>query len=278
MSIARDVLPKGSLRAVGGRTAAVRGLLRPLQCLGRSTAACASRRRNSDSTQAPRYHPQLEIRQNGRCNRRSPTCPAVPASSVTAAATTNLPGLLIGVGTFLLGLAACVFVIAALPSILATRQTMLEMQSMLRTVDQELPDTAAAVRLSGLELSDAIEEVSLLSNDLTTGVRATAQMMAATRATITESALLANAVVASHVLPAVRSRIPGARSKAEERLRERARLKHTAATVQQVASTAKVAARRTRAALAALDLAAAMRRPLQTARQLRGPKVPLAPQ
>ena len=50
------------------------------------------------------------------------------------------------------------------------------------------------------------------SNDLTTGVRATAQMMAATRATITESALLANAVVASHVLPAVRSRIPGARS------------------------------------------------------------------
>ena len=44
----------------------------------------------------------------------------------------------------------------------ATRQTMLEMQSVLRTVDQELPDTAAAVRLSGLEVSDAIEEVSLL--------------------------------------------------------------------------------------------------------------------
>ena len=44
----------------------------------------------------------------------------------------------------------------------ATRQTMLEMQSVLRIVDQELPDTAAAVRLSGLELSDAIEEVSLL--------------------------------------------------------------------------------------------------------------------
>ena len=43
-----------------------------------------------------------------------------------------------------------------------TRQTMLEMQSVLRTVERELPDTAAAVRLSGLELSDAIEEVSLL--------------------------------------------------------------------------------------------------------------------
>jgi hypothetical protein len=44
----------------------------------------------------------------------------------------------------------------------ATRQTMLEMQTVLRTVERELPDTAAAVRLSGLELSDAIEEVSLL--------------------------------------------------------------------------------------------------------------------
>ena len=43
------------------------------------------------------------------------------------------------------------------------------------------------------------------------GVRATAQMMTATRTTITDSVLLANAVMASHVLPAVRSRLPGAR-------------------------------------------------------------------
>jgi hypothetical protein len=42
------------------------------------------------------------------------------------------------------------------------RQTMLELQQLIRTAQQELPDTAAAVRLSGLELSDAIEEVSLL--------------------------------------------------------------------------------------------------------------------
>lgn len=33
---------------------------------------------------------------------------------------------------------------------------------MLYTVERELPDTAAALRLSSLELSDAIEEVSLL--------------------------------------------------------------------------------------------------------------------
>ena len=37
-------------------------------------------------------------------------------------------------------------------------------------------------------------------------------MMTSTRTTLTDSVLLANAVMASHVLPAVRSHIPGARS------------------------------------------------------------------
>ncbi|CAL5220243.1 g2222 [Coccomyxa viridis] len=214
--------------------------------------------------------------------RTSPTCSAVAPNAISAAASSNLPGLLLGAGLFLLGVAACIFVIAAIPAILQTRQTMLEMQSVLRTVERELPDTAAAVRLSGLELSDAIEEVSLLSNDLTMGVRATAQMMTATRTTITDSVLLANAVMASHVLPAVRSRLPGARGKVEDRLRESAKLQYRAATVQQAASAAKVAAGRTRAALATLDLAGAMRRTVQMAQQLRSaqgrPPVPLAPQ
>ena len=70
--------------------------------------------------------------------------------------------------------------------------------------------------------------------------------------------------------------------KVEDRLRESAKLQYKAATVQQAASAAKVAARRTRAALATLDLAGAMRRSVQAAQQLRGaqgrPPVPLAPQ
>lgn len=52
--------------------------------------------------------------------------------------------------------------------------------------------------------------------------------------------------------------------------------------MQQAASAAKVAARRTRAALATLDLAGAMRRSVQAAQLLRSaqgrPPVPLAPQ
>jgi len=39
---------------------------------------------------------------------------------------------------------------------------MAELRQLLRTMDQEIPDTAAAVRLSSLEMADAIEEVSLL--------------------------------------------------------------------------------------------------------------------
>ena len=36
------------------------------------------------------------------------------------------------------------------------------MEVMLYTVERELPETAAAMRLSSMELSDAIEEVTLL--------------------------------------------------------------------------------------------------------------------
>ena len=74
---------------------------------------------------------------------------------------------------------------------------------------------------------------------------------------------------------------PAPAGQVEDRLRERAELKYTAATVQQMASTFKGAAKRTRAALAALDLAGALRQSVQTAQQLRsppGPHVPLAPQ
>ncbi len=36
------------------------------------------------------------------------------------------------------------------------------MEVMLLTVEREIPETAAAMRLSSMELSDAIEEVTLL--------------------------------------------------------------------------------------------------------------------
>lgn len=48
----------------------------------------------------------------------------------------------------------------------AWRRTALALRLLAATVTEEVPDTAATLRLSGLELADAIEEVSLPSQDL----------------------------------------------------------------------------------------------------------------
>ena len=44
----------------------------------------------------------------------------------------------------------------------AARGALLQARALMATLEQELPETAAALRLSGLELSDCFEEVSLL--------------------------------------------------------------------------------------------------------------------
>lgn len=48
------------------------------------------------------------------------------------------------------------------PALQAWRRTAVAMEVLLRVLEAEIPDTAATLRLSGLELADAIEEVSLL--------------------------------------------------------------------------------------------------------------------
>jgi len=44
----------------------------------------------------------------------------------------------------------------------SVRRAARAMEVMLHTVEREIPETAAAMRLSSMELSDAIEEVTLL--------------------------------------------------------------------------------------------------------------------
>ena len=44
----------------------------------------------------------------------------------------------------------------------ALRRTSLAMESLLYTVQAEVPDTAATLRLSGMELADCIQEVGAL--------------------------------------------------------------------------------------------------------------------
>jgi len=52
----------------------------------------------------------------------------------------------------------------------------------MATLEQELPETAAALRLSGLELSDCFEEVSLLRRARRAGAAALLRVLGRCRA------------------------------------------------------------------------------------------------
>lgn len=119
-------------------------------------------------------------------------------------------GVMLGVGSCLAATALSVLLVAAVPALVVRAAAMLSaaqprrcpaspfqpshshlhhlsrtsqalarsaraMEQLLHVVRQEVPDTAAAVRLTGLEIADAVEEVSGLGSDLTQGIRASAR-------------------------------------------------------------------------------------------------------
>jgi hypothetical protein len=72
----------------------------------------------------------------------------------------------------------------------------------LQTLEVELPDTAASLRLSSLELSDCLTELGALGNDLSGGVRASARMLSAAESGVREGA----AALGAGVVPALARR------------------------------------------------------------------------
>ena len=93
-----------------------RHMLRSL-VLCRASAACSWCPHTVLSSSCIRKSGKLRAGQKV-LSRTSPTCSAVAPSTLSAAASSNLPGLLLGAGLFLLGVAACTFVVAAIPAIL----------------------------------------------------------------------------------------------------------------------------------------------------------------
>ncbi|KAK9811426.1 hypothetical protein WJX72_003798 [[Myrmecia] bisecta] len=162
--------------------------------------------------------------------------------------------LLVGIGAFVLGTSLAVFLIASIPTVLAARRTAQAMEVLLRTAEAELPDTVAAMRLSGLELSDCIEEVSLLSGEVTSGIRASAQAVTAAEQGIREGAKYARMAVTDMVVPTIKRRVPAARGTVEAELQRRAQLQHTLPAIRQMAATTKTVASQLRFGLAALKL------------------------
>ncbi|XP_008809505.2 uncharacterized protein LOC103721190 isoform X2 [Phoenix dactylifera] len=79
---------------------------------------------------------------------------------------------------FVLNCAACVAALSALwlffsaiPALLAFKRAAESLEKLLDVTAEELPDTMAAVRLSGMEISDLTMELSDLGQEITQGVR-----------------------------------------------------------------------------------------------------------
>ncbi|KAF3440455.1 hypothetical protein FNV43_RR18739 [Rhamnella rubrinervis] len=60
---------------------------------------------------------------------------------------------------------------SAIPALLAFKRASESMEKLLDVVREELPDTMAAVRLSGMEISDLTMELSDLGQEITQGVK-----------------------------------------------------------------------------------------------------------
>nr|DAD24005.1 TPA_asm: hypothetical protein HUJ06_025468 [Nelumbo nucifera] len=90
---------------------------------------------------------------------------------------------------FLLAFIACTtsiaftsLVIAAVPTLCAMRRTATSLSKLADTAREELPSTMAAIRLSGMEISDLTLELSDLSQEIADGVNKSAQAVQAAEA------------------------------------------------------------------------------------------------
>lgn len=81
-----------------------------------------------------------------------------------------------------LNIAACLaavstswLMLSAIPALLAFKRAAESIEELMDVMREELPDTMAAVRLSGMEISDLTMELSDLGQEITRGVRNSTQ-------------------------------------------------------------------------------------------------------
>ncbi|GFP95750.1 hypothetical protein PHJA_001719200 [Phtheirospermum japonicum] len=82
-------------------------------------------------------------------------------------------------------------VAAAVPTLFAMRRAAISFSKLADTAREELPSTMAAIRLSGMEISDLTLELSDLSQEITDGVNKSAQAVQAAEAGIRQIGSLA---------------------------------------------------------------------------------------
>ena len=118
-----------------------------------------------------------------------------------------------------LSVATAALIFSFIPAVKSLKQAAEEMALLARVLREETPDTMAALRLSGVEISDCVEEIGELSTDLTRGIRTSARTIAATSGAVREGAHY----VKDNVYPAVKEKVvPVATSTVKTVLRKRA--------------------------------------------------------
>ena len=104
-----------------------------------------------------------------RLRRRRRRRAAAPAARVAAAAVFCV-----------LGGALSAFLLACVPTLRAIANAADEIADLAASIREEVPDTLAAVRVSGMELTDCLEEVGELTHDVGSGIKGTGKAVAYT--------------------------------------------------------------------------------------------------
>ena len=102
--------------------------------------------------------------------------------------------MLQSVGIFILCVACAIFLLTAA---LAAYRT----ERVLRLLEKELPDTAALLRLSGLEVTECVSEITGLGADLSSGIRSTAALVTTAERGLHQGGAVVDQVFKGHVMP-----------------------------------------------------------------------------
>lgn len=116
-------------------------------------------------------------------------------TSLGAAFHANPIGFMTSVAMCIGSIALAGLLIAAIPALASLKKTMDSAHVLLESLEEELPDAVAAIKLSGLEMADAMEEVSGLGSDLTAGIRASARALVGAETGVRQGAQMASGAI-----------------------------------------------------------------------------------
>ncbi|KAF5839031.1 hypothetical protein DUNSADRAFT_1728 [Dunaliella salina] len=145
--------------------------------------------------------------------------------------------LLIRVGVLIISLSAAAFLLCAIPALWAFIRVAYRTEAVLEQVERELPETAALIRLSGLEVTDCVAEITGLGSDLSSGLRSTANMATMTETGVRQS-VQGVQVIGQQMGPAFAAQESQARDVLEAELQRRAQLNYAKPLLSQLATSA----------------------------------------